>query len=88
MYDRRSAEQSSQPWRLREIQQPYPIPDHSLETIMQTVEQELADAWERILRLDQQVQSLRQKNQQLVQELVDYKALVNSQLTKLKVALG
>ena len=55
---------------------------------MKTTEQELADAWERILRLDQQVLSLRQKNQQLIQELVDYKALVNSQLTKLKVALG
>lgn len=55
---------------------------------MQTIEQELADAWERILRLDQQVSALRQKNQQLNQDLVDYKALVNSQLTKLRVALG
>lgn len=51
-------------------------------------QQELADAWEKILRLDQQVQSLRQKNAQLVQELLDYKALVHSQLTKLKMALG
>jgi hypothetical protein len=55
---------------------------------MDTPEQELANAWERILRLDQQVLSLRQKNQQLVQDLIDYKALVNSQLTKLKMALG
>lgn len=55
---------------------------------MQTIEQELADAWEKILRLDQQVLALRQKNQQLSQELLDYKQLVSSQLTKLKVALG
>ena len=55
---------------------------------MDSQSQELTDAWERILKLDQQVQSLRQKNQQLAQELIDYKALVNSQLTKLKMALG
>lgn len=57
-------------------------------SIMSTLAQELTDAWERILRLDQQLQSLKTRNQQLSQELIDYKALVNSQLTKLKMALG
>ncbi len=55
---------------------------------MQDTTQELTDAWERILRQDQQIQSLKQRNQQLLQDLIDYKALVNSQLTKLKTALG
>jgi hypothetical protein len=50
--------------------------------------QELADAWERILRQDQQIQALKQRNQQLLQDLLDYKALVSSQLQKLKMALG
>ena len=57
-------------------------------SIMDNTAQELQDAWEKILRLDQQVLSLRQKNQQLLQDLIDYKALVNSQLTKLRTALG
>ena len=55
---------------------------------MQETTQELTDAWERILRQDQQIQSLKHRNQQLLQDLLDYKALVNSQLQKLKTALG
>ncbi len=55
---------------------------------MNDTPQELADAWERILRQDSQIQSLKTRNQQLVQEFNDYRALVNSQLAKLKMALG
>ena len=49
---------------------------------------ELIDAWDKIIRLDQQVDVLRLQNHQLKQDLFDYKSLVNSQLTKLKTALG
>lgn len=52
------------------------------------VSTELEAAWKKVMQLDQQCVALRKRNQQLTQELIDYRQQIRNELTKLKTVVG